>query len=344
MSRPKILVTGGSGYIGSHTILRLLENNFDVVAIDSEINSTSESLSRVAAFCHCDPSRLLFIKADLCTSGWETQLDLHAPYTACIHFAALKAVGESVQNPLLYYRNNLNCLLNLLAYLDHCGCKSVVFSSSATVYGSSTSLPFTEESEAGKGITNPYGKSKFMCEEILKDWGHSAASLRYFNPVGNHPDGFIGEDPNGVPNNLMPFVAQVAVGKRASLQIFGGDYDTKDGTGVRDYIHVLDLADAHIAAIHYLLTGNGVDKYSVFNIGTGSGHSVLEMVGAMKRASGRIIPYMIVDRRPGDIATCYADCSLSERELGWKASRTLDDICRDIWTWQTKNPNGYKGN
>ena len=348
-----ILVTGGSGYIGSHTCLALLNAGFRCTVVDSLINSSEESIRRVRDMTSCG-DRLVFVKADLCDeAALEEVFQTHGKFDACIHFAGLKAVGESVQQPLMYYANNLGSTINLLRLMDKHGCHRVVFSSSATVYGSAQ-VPITEQSPVGTGITNAYGRTKYMIEEILRDFKASKAEaitkqpddwsvsiLRYFNPVGAHPSGMIGEDPNGPPNNLMPYVAQVAVGRRPHLTVFGNDYDTPDGTGVRDYIHVMDLAEGHVAALRHMdSVGPG---YEVFNLGTGRGYSVLEMVEAMRKASGQPIPYQVGPRREGDIAVCYADTEKAERVLGWRAKLGLVDMCADLWAWQSKNPQGYAG-
>lgn len=351
----RILVSGGAGYIGSHTIICLLEQGYDVAVVDNLINSNEESLRRVIEITGCDSSRLQFYNVDLCDlSALEKVFsEQSSPFQACIHFGGLKAVGESTAKPLLYYHNNLLSTLNLLSLMDKYDCHRFVFSSSATVYGSAE-VPITEDSIAGLGITNAYGRTKYMIEEILKDvmtskkstdvvsnpW--SVVTLRYFNPVGAHPSGKIGEDPNGIPNNLMPYVSQVAVGRRAKLTVFGNSYPTPDGTGVRDYVHVMDLAEGHLAALQYIeQEKNGHGKYSVFNLGTGKGNSVLEMIEAMKKASGRPLPYEIGPPREGDIAVCYADTKKAASELGWAAKRGLDQMCQDLWTWQSQNPNGY---
>ena len=271
----------------------------------------------------------------------------------CIHFAGLKAVGESIAKPLLYYENNLINTLNLLRAMENHGVRRLVFSSSATVYGAAAVMPITEGTPTGGGITNAYGRSKYIIEKILEDFYNSkvltpggkpwsVTTLRYFNPVGAHPSGLIGEDPNGPPNNLMPYVSQVAVGRREYLTVFGDDYDTFDGTGVRDYIHVMDLANGHLKAIEYMDAKEG-GGYEVFNLGTGKGYSVLEMIGAMEKASGRAIKYKVGDRRPGDIATCYADPEKARKEMGWEAGRDLDEMCQDLWKWQEGNPNGFAG-
>ena len=350
-NKQHILVTGGSGYIGSHTCFALLSSGFRCTVVDSLINSSEESIRRVREMTGCG-DRLAFVKADLCDeAALEQVFKTCGCFDACIHFAGLKAVGESVQQPLMYYANNLGSTINLLRLLDKYGCHRIVFSSSATVYGSAK-VPITEQSPVGAGITNAYGRTKFMIEEILRDFKASKAEaitkqpddwsvsvLRYFNPVGAHPSGMIGEDPNGPPNNLMPYVAQVAVGRRPHLTVFGNDYSTPDGTGVRDYIHVMDLAEGHVAALRHMeAVGPG---YEVFNLGTGRGYSVLEMVEAMRKASGQPIPYQVGPRREGDIAVCYADTEKAERVLGWRAKLGLVDMCTDLWAWQSKNPQGY---
>lgn len=335
----KVLVTGGAGYIGSHTIIELVESGHDIVVVDSLANSSKESLNRVEKIIGKDIEFHVFDLRD------ETRLDElfnEHSFDAVIHFAGLKAVGESVEKPLLYYENNLGSTLTLLKVMDRRACKRLVFSSSATVYGSPESLPLTEASRTGIGITNPYGQTKYMIEQILSDLAHSdnewyITLLRYFNPIGAHESGTIGEDPNGLPNNLLPFVSQVAVGKLDKVRVFGNDYDTPDGTGVRDYIHVVDLANGHVAALKHMVQGT-----AIYNLGTGHGISVLEMIGAFEKASGKAIPYEIAARRPGDVASCYADCSLAETALGWKAEKSLEDACVDSWRWQSQNPNGYK--
>jgi len=350
---PNVLVTGGAGYIGTHTIVCLIEAGYDVTVVDNLVNANEESLRRVVEITGCDRSRIRFYNVDMCDeAALEYVFQDSRQFASCIHFAGLKAVGESVRLPILYYENNLRSTTNLLNMLDKYDCHSIVFSSSATVYGSAE-VPITEETPAGVGITNAYGRTKYMIEEILKDFKGSKAEsitkkkddwsvviLRYFNPVGAHPSGRIGEDPNGPPNNLMPYVAQVTVGRRDKLTVFGNDYETKDGTGVRDYIHVMDLADGHVAALKFI--EKKADKtYDVFNLGTGKGNSVLEMVEAMKKASGRPLPYEFGPRRPGDIAVCYAATAKAAEELGWKATRSLEDMCKDLWAWQSTNPNGY---
>ena len=333
-----ILVTGGAGYIGSHTIIELLASGHGVVVVDNLSNSSAESLRRVEEITG---QSVLFYEFDLRDRTRLAELFRSEAIDAAIHFAGLKAVGESVEKALLYYQNNLESTLTLLDVMQEFDVKKLVFSSSATVYGDPARLPITEDMPLS--ATNPYGQTKLMIEQILRDvaatkQGWKFTSLRYFNPVGAHPSGRIGEDPSGIPNNLLPFVSQVAVGKRDHLSVFGDDYDTPDGTGVRDYIHVVDLARAHVAALEHL---GEPDEYKVYNICTGRGTSVLELVKAFETASGRDVPYQITPRRPGDIAACYADPSLAETELGWRAELTIEDACRDAWNWQSDNPNGY---
>ena len=334
----KILITGGAGYIGSHTIVELLNNDYEVVVIDNLSNSSSESLRRVEGITKKD---IEFYKADVRDRDTLDTIFNDHKFDAVIHFAGLKAVGESVSKALYYYQNNLESTLCLLETMKKFDVKKLVFSSSATVYGTPETLPITES--APRSATNPYGQTKLMIEQILEDisatkedW--NITSLRYFNPIGAHESGMIGEDPNGIPNNLLPYVAQVAAGKLEKVNIFGNDYNTPDGTGVRDYIHVVDLAKAHIAALNHLDHPN---IYKAYNIGTGIGVSVLEMIEAFKKASGKEIPYTVVARRSGDIASCYADSSLANQELGWSASLSLQDACDSSWKWQTQNPNGY---
>ncbi len=334
----RVLVTGGAGYIGSHTCVELLEASHAVTVVDNLSNSKEESLRRVREITGRD---LDFVLADLRDGATLDALFSHQAFDAVIHFAGLKAVGESVQRPIDYYENNVGGTLSLSRAMAKAGIKCLVFSSSATVYGDPASVPIREDSPLS--ATNPYGRSKLFIEEILKDlhvadpsW--SLALLRYFNPVGAHRSGRIGEDPNGLPNNLMPFVAQVAVGKLPRLRVFGNDYPTPDGTGVRDYIHVVDLAKGHLAALDRLQQAPGLVTY---NLGTGRGYSVLEMVAAFKRASGRPVPYEIVARRPGDIATCYADPTLAREELRWHAELGIDAMVQDTWRWQSENPDGY---
>jgi UDP-glucose 4-epimerase len=334
----QILVTGGAGYIGSHTVLELLNAGHAVVVVDNLSNSKEEALKRVQAITG---RGLTFYRVDLLDKEALTAVFARHAIDAVIHFAGLKAVGESVSMPLRYYHNNVTGTLVLCKVMQAAGVRNLVFSSSATVYGEPETVPITESFPLS--ATNPYGRSKLMIEEILRDlhvadaaW--NIALLRYFNPVGAHASGRIGEDPSGVPNNLLPYIAQVAVGKLPHLRIFGGDYPTPDGTGVRDYIHVVDLALGHLKALDRLTQNPGVVTY---NLGTGRGYSVLEMVAAFEKACGRAIPYQIVERRPGDIPTSYADPSLAAAELGWRAARDVDAMCADAWRWQSQNPQGY---
>lgn len=330
-----IFVTGGAGYIGSHTCVELLQAGYDVVVYDNLSNSSAESLRRVESIAG---KSLTFIEGDIRD---ETAVsEAMRGCDAVIHFAGLKAVGESVAKPLEYYDNNVNGTLCLLRAMQINGIKTLVFSSSATVYGDPEKLPLSEDHPLR--TTNPYGQSKLVIEEILRDLYKSDPSwrimiLRYFNPVGAHESGLIGEDPQGIPNNLMPFVAQVAIGRRESLTVFGGDYPTHDGTGVRDYIHVVDLASGHLKALQALITS----QCTAINLGTGTGYSVLDVVRAFAEASGREIPYSIAPRREGDIATCYADPSTAAQAIGWSAQRNLDKMCKDAWNFQSKNPKGY---
>jgi UDP-glucose 4-epimerase len=336
----KILVTGGTGYIGSHTALALLQRGFDVVVLDNLCNSAAESLARVAQIANRAPE---FVEGDIRNRALLTRLFAQHSIHAVLHFAGLKAVGESVTQPLRYYDNNVYGTLTLLEAMADAGVRRFVFSSSATVYGQPSQMPISEDCPLGLP-TNPYGRSKLIIEDILRDLaaadpGWQIALLRYFNPVGAHESGLIGEGPNGIPNNLLPYITQVAVGKLPELAVFGNDYPTRDGTGVRDYIHVMDLAEGHLRALQALQTLSGAH---VWNLGTGQGYSVLEMVRAFEAASGCRIPYRIAPRRSGDIATCYADASKAARELGWKASRGLPEMMRDAWRWQQRNPTGYK--
>lgn len=336
----KILVTGGAGYIGSHTTLLLLQAGFDVVVLDNLCNSSAESLSRVARITGRSPT---FVQGDIRDKALLQRLFAEHAIQAVLHFAGLKAVGESVSQPLRYYDNNMHGSQVLLQAMAEAGVFNFVFSSSATVYGEPAQMPISEACPVGQP-TNPYGRSKLMVEDMLRDLALSdprwrIAILRYFNPVGAHESGLIGEDPNGIPNNLLPYIAQVAVGKLPELAVFGNDYPTPDGTGVRDYIHVMDLADGHLRALDALQTRTGAH---VWNLGTGQGYSVLDMVRAFEVASGRPVPYRIVPRRPGDIATCYADPSKAERELGRRAVRGLPEMMRDAWRWQSMNPDGYR--
>ena len=336
-----VLVTGGAGYIGSHTCLELLNAGYSVTVFDNLSNSSEESLRRVTDLTQ---KEIVFVKGDVLDNDALEQVFAQTKFDSVIHFAALKAVGESVSKPLEYYHNNLTGTVNLCHAMQTAGVKHLVFSSSATVYGLPKALPLTEESPTLiHEVTNPYGRTKLMLEFVLRDWqtanpDFNVALLRYFNPVGAHESGQIGEDPNGIPNNLLPYVSQVAVGKLDQLGVFGGDYETPDGTGVRDYIHVVDLALGHVLALDKLATNCGVVTY---NLGTGNGYSVLEIVKAFGEASGKPIPYQIVDRRPGDIAACYADPALAKAELGWEAKRGLKEMCVDGWRWQSQNPNGF---
>ena len=334
-----ILVTGGAGYIGSHTCIELLNQGHKVVVVDNLVNSHSESLQRVEELTG---KNIPFYAVDLSNEAEITNVFSEHSIEAVIHFAGLKAVGESVEQPIRYYDNNIMSTLVLCKLMQSFSVKHLVFSSSATVYGLAESNPIPET--APLSATNPYGRTKLFIEYILNDWittfdGASVALLRYFNPVGAHASGRIGEDPQGIPNNLMPYITQVAAGRREKLSIFGNDYDTVDGTGVRDYIHVVDLAMGHVKALDALihLTGS-----HVYNLGTGNGTSVLELVQAFQQATGQPIPYEISARRPGDVATCFADSSKAERELNWKAVRGIVEMCRDSWKWQKENPNGYK--
>ena len=334
-----VLVTGGAGYIGSHTIVQLLEGGYGVVVVDNLCNSCEESLNRVKKITGKD---FKFYKEDLLDRDAVNRIFDENKIDAVIHFAGLKAVGESVSIPLRYYQNNLISTLYLCEIMAAHGCKKLVFSSSATVYGNPHKLPITEDFPLS--TTNPYGATKLMQEDILRDLYVSdnewdIAILRYFNPVGAHISGLIGEDPNGIPNNLVPYIARVSVGKLPCVNVFGDDYDTPDGTGVRDYIHVVDLATGHLKALEKIKEKSGV---KVYNLGTGNGFSVLEMIKAYGEAAGKEIPYTITPRRPGDIAACYADTSLAEKELGFKAVKTLKDMCEDSYRWQEGNPNGYK--
>ena len=334
-----ILVTGGAGYIGSHTCVELLESGYEVVVVDNLCNSNPKSLKRVRELTG---KSVKFYEGDVRDEELLRKIFAENEIAAVIHFAGLKAVGESVAQPWRYYDNNLNSTLVLTKVMGEAGCKNIIFSSSATVYSGDNEMPLREASRTGN-CTNPYGWTKYMTEQILSgmakaDPQWSIVLLRYFNPVGAHKSGTMGEDPRGIPNNLMPFITQVAVGRREKLSVFGNDYDTPDGTGVRDYIHVVDLAKGHVAAIRYAVENHGCE---VFNLGTGVGYSVLDMVKAFETANGVKIPYAIVDRRPGDLATCYADPAKSREVLGWKAEKTLEDMCRDSWNWQKNNPMGY---
>lgn len=334
-----ILITGGAGFIGSHTAVELLGAGQEIVIADNYVNSSPRALERIREITG---KSFRFYEVDLCDrAALERVFRENTDIDSAIHFAGLKAVGESVAQPVRYYRNNLLSTLNLVELMAEHNAKRIVFSSSATVYGKPETVPIREDFPLS--TTNPYGETKLMIERILKDvWvadpAWSVSVLRYFNPIGAHPSGLIGENPRGIPNNLLPYVAKVAAGQLPYLSVFGGDYDTKDGTGVRDYIHVVDLARAHLKALERAAKVTGVEYY---NIGTGTGYSVLEIVHAYEKASGLKVPYKIVDRRPGDIATCYADPTKAREVLGWEAQYNIEDMCRDLANWQKKNPNGY---
>lgn len=335
----KILVTGGAGYIGSHTCISLHEAGFDFVVFDNLSNSSCESLKRVEKIIG---KKIDFIEGDIRDRQALESVFKKYAIDSVVHFAGLKAVGESVEKPLEYYDNNINGTLVLLEVMKKYGCKKIVFSSSATVYGDPKTTPIKENFPVG-ATTNPYGRTKYFIEEILKDLytsdnGFKIVILRYFNPVGAHESGTIGENPNGIPNNLMPFITQVAVKKREFLSIFGGDYDTHDGTGVRDYIHVVDLANGHVKALEKI---SNINKVLTVNLGTGIGYSVLDVVKAFEKASGVNIPYKIVDRRAGDIAKCFANPSYAKEVLSWEATRGIEEMCEDSWRWQSQNPQGY---
>lgn len=334
-----VLVTGGAGYIGSHTCVELLNSGYDVIVVDNFSNSNSKALDRVEKITG---RALRSYEADIRDRESLERVFAENSIDAVVHFAGLKAVGESVEVPLRYYHNNITGTVILCEVMKSYGVKRMVFSSSATVYGVDNASPLTEDMPLS--AINPYGRTKLMIEEILRDvhasdeqW--SIALLRYFNPIGAHESGIIGEAPNGIPNNLMPYITQVAVGKRDRLSIFGGDYATHDGTGVRDYIHVVDLAKGHISALERIMDNQGVKTY---NLGTGQGYSVMDVVKSFESSTGRRIPHIIVGRRPGDVAECYADVSKAFRELGWKAQKSINDMCRDSWKWQSMNPNGYE--
>ena len=335
----EVLVTGGAGYIGSHTCVELLNKGYDVIVIDNLSNSNPESLNRVQELTG---KTLKFYEGDVRDEALLTKIFEENKPECVIHFAGLKAVGESVEKPWMYYDNNLNSTLVLTKVMEKVGMKRIIFSSSATVYTAGNEMPLKETSPTG-GCTNPYGWTKYMTEQILsgmanadKDW--SVCLLRYFNPIGAHESGRIGEDPRGIPNNLMPYITQVAVGRRPHLNVFGNDYDTPDGTGVRDYIHVVDLSKGHVAAVDYVLGNTGCE---VFNLGTGTGYSVLDMVKTFQEVNNVPVPYVIAPRRAGDIATCYANPDKSREVLGWQAEKNLADMCRDSWNWQKSNPQGY---
>ena len=335
-----ILVTGGAGFIGSHTCVELLDAGYEVVIVDNLCNSSEEAVKRVETITG---KSVKFYNADIRDAAAMNEIFEKESIDSVIHFAGLKAVGESVAKPLEYYQNNIAGTIVLCDVMKNHGVKNIIFSSSATIYGDPAFIPITEESPKGT-CTNPYGWTKWMLEQILTDL-HKADEewnvviLRYFNPIGAHKSGMIGEDPKGIPNNLMPYISQVAIGKLESLGVFGDDYDTHDGTGVRDYIHVVDLAIGHVKALKKIEEKAGV---CVYNLGTGAGYSVLDMLHAFEKACGKTLPYQIKDRRPGDIAVCYADAKKAEEELGWTAERGLEEMCEDTWRWQSQNPNGYE--
>ena len=337
----RILVTGGAGFIGSHTLIELHKAGYEFVVVDNLVNSNPEALRRVGELIGAE---VPFVKADIRDREALNKVFEQYKFDSCIHFAGLKAVGESVAKPLEYYENNMSGTFTLIDVMRQHGCKNIIFSSSATVYGDPAIIPITEECPKGH-CTNPYGQTKSMLEQVLMDvqkadpeW--NVVLLLYFNPIGAHQSGRIGENPNGIPNNLMPYITQTAIGRRKELGVFGNDYDTHDGTGVRDYIHVVDLATAHVAALQAIEKKAGL---AIYNIGTGHGYSVLDVVNAFEKANGVKVPYSIKPRRPGDIATCYCDPSKAERELGWKAKYGIEDMCRDSWNWQSQNPNGFEG-
>ena len=333
----KVLLTGGAGYIGSHTVVEMHDAGHDVVVVDNFSNSSPRSMERVAKIIGKMPP---IYEADVADEAALDRIFSEHKIDAVVHFAGLKAVGESVSKPLEYYQNNLGSTFSLLRAMKRADVRKLIFSSSATVYGTPESCPISEDAPTGN-CSNPYGWTKYMIEQILKDYAKANPEmqiilLRYFNPVGAHKSGMIGESPNGIPNNLMPYVTQVAVGKLKQLSVYGNDYPTHDGTGVRDFIHVVDLARGHVAALGYDKNGVGI-----FNLGTGTGYSVLDMVNTFSRTNGVEVPYRIVDRRPGDIAACYASPDKAASELGWRATHTLEDMVRDSWRWQSQNPNGY---
>ena len=335
----KILLTGGAGFIGSHTYVELHNAGHDAVIVDNFYNASERVIDRLETITG-KPVR--WYNADVCNAEALEKVFAENVFDAVIHFAGYKAVGESVQKPLEYYRNNIDSTLTLCDVMRKHGVKRIVFSSSATVYGVSDNMPLVETMPTG--CTNPYGWTKYMNEQILQDVAHAnpdwaVALLRYFNPIGAHESGLIGEDPVGIPNNLMPYITQVASGKLQQLRVFGNDYKTRDGTGVLDYIHVVDLAQGHVAACQYLMNNTGCE---VFNLGTGTGYSVLDLVNTFMRVNNISIPYTIVERRPGDVARCYANAEKAHEKLGWVARKTLDDMCRDSWRWQSQNPNGYR--
>lgn len=376
LSTLPIIVTGGAGFIGSHTVIELINAGFtNIIVVDNFVNSSIESLNRVKTIIG-ESKKYTLTNYDIDIAVDREQLEeiisKHRPF-GCIHFAGLKAVGESIQKPLLYYQNNLISTTNLMEILSKYGCKNIIFSSSATVYGNNplNKVPITEQSQVGVGLTNPYGKTKYFIEEILKDFAFTNKEsniviLRYFNPIGAHKSGLIGEDPQGIPNNLMPYLLRVAIAqtkkesdvefynKYKQLSVFGNDYDTIDGTGVRDYIHVTDLAQGHVNSLLYDIIKKSKDKkdkkeskiekncVSIYNLGTGKGTSVLELTSALEKACGFKIPYVIKDRRPGDISTLYANCDIAKKEINWTAKLDINDACKDAWNWQQKNPYGFK--
>ncbi len=342
----KILITGGAGYIGSHTLVELSSAGYEFIVYDNLSNSTKEALERVEKIIG---KSVEFVEGDIRDKKLLQEVFSKYNIDSVIHFAGLKAVGESVEKPLEYYDNNVNGTVTFLEVMKEHNCKKIVFSSSATVYGDPQEVPITEDSQTGVGITNPYGRSKYFIEEMLKDLYISdnewkIAILRYFNPIGAHESGLIGEAPEGIPNNLMPYISQVAIGKLKELQVFGDDYNTVDGTGVRDYIHVVDLANAHVKALEYLnnSTVNTENLPLICNLGTGKGYSVLEIVNAFKKVNEIEVSYKIVDRRSGDIAVCYANPKKANELLNWEAKRDIEQMCKDSWNWQSKNPRGYK--
>jgi len=335
-----ILVTGGAGYIGSHTVLALLERGDDVVVMDNLSNASRESINRVEKLAG---KKATFVEGDILDRACLRDIFASNTISAVIHFAGLKAVGESTRKPLEYYENNVSGTVVLLEEMRNAGICNFIFSSSATVYGANAPVPYVETTPIG-GTTSPYGTSKLMVEQIMQDYAKAdsqfkAIALRYFNPVGAHESGEIGEDPNGIPNNLLPYIAQVAIGRLEKVGIFGNDYPTKDGTGVRDYIHVVDLAEGHLKALDHL---DEIQGYKAYNLGAGKGYSVMEMVKAFEKASGKPVPYEIKPRRDGDLAAFWADAALADKELDWRVSRGIDEMMRDTWNWQSKNPNGYR--
>lgn len=340
-----VLVTGGCGFIGSHTVVCLLQRGYEVVVVDDLSNSSEKVLDRIDQIVGEDAAeRLTFVRADVADRDALDAIFDEFPIEAVIHFAGFKAVGESVEKPIEYYSNNIGNTLALVDVMRNHGCKSIVFSSSATVYGDPDSLPLTEDSPK-KPATNPYGWTKWMIEEILRslvvaDSAWNVVLLRYFNPIGAHPSGLMGEDPKGIPNNLLPYVSQVAVGRRDAVHVFGDDYDTPDGTGVRDYVHVMDLAEGHVAALAWMVGRSGCE---VFNLGTGRGTSVLEIIKAFSEACGKELPYVVEPRRAGDVTANWADCTKARDLLGWEAKYGIAEMCRDSWKWQSCNPYGYEG-